>query len=433
MRPFDYMKTKSCTYLCLYIYIVIFFTLSLTQCGSSQGTPRKTSGLKKRVLLSNTSGNAFIDQAGILRAGAGAVDIMDASTDRFVSQANPLSDLFPALNISALGAGGMATAGGITAVINATTNGLTLIDNAKEEAAHSVAFVQPVEDVAISPDGKTAYAAVRNTGQIAVVNTADGTTTFIFVPSPRRMVLSPNGTKLLVFADDPQTLPPPRTNAFFVIDTVTRAATVISLPGQDQPFYGVFSGSETRAFILNCGAECAGGSSSVMLVDFNGPPSLVGTIPVSSATTGLLSGSSLYVAGTPPGSSTGTLQTIDTSTMSASGPVSITDGHHEKIAIANNRLYIGAIACTPVNNSASGRIRGCLTIFNTVSRTALFPEFSALRGRFDVTGIRPVTGRNVIYVCEGDELDVFDTGTDTITNENIDVVGRAVDAVQIDP
>jgi DNA-binding beta-propeller fold protein YncE len=426
------MKPKSFTYLWLHMLLVIFLTLSLTHCGSSQAATKKTSGLKKRVLVSNTLGNAFIDRAGILRAGTGAVDIMDGSNDRFVATGNPLSDLFPALNIPVFGAAGMATSGGITVVINATSNGLTLIDNAKEDAVQTVSFVQPAEDIAISPDGKTAYAAVRNTGQVAVVNTADATTTFVSVPSPRRLVLSPNGSRLLVFADDPQTPPSPRTNAFFVIDTAAKTATPISLPGQDQPVFGVFSASETRAYILNCGAECAGASSSVMLVDFSGTPSLAATIPVAAATTALLNGSSLYVAGTPPGGSTGTLQIINTSSMVASAPVNITDGHHGKIAFANNRLYVGAIACSPVTNSVTGRVRGCLTIFNTASGTTVFPEFSALRGRFDVTGIRPITGRNVIYVCEG-ELDVFDTGTDTITNENIDVVGNAVDAVQIDP
>jgi hypothetical protein len=428
------MKPKSCTYLCLHTLLVISFILLLTHCGSSQAATRKTSGLKKRVLVSNTIGNVILDRnTGRLIPGTGAVDIMDASNDRFVSQDNPLSDLFPALSIPAFGAAGMATAGGITAVINATSNGLTFIDNAKEEATQTVSFVQPVEDVAISPDGKTAYAAVRNTGQVAVVNTADGTNTFVSVPSPRRLVLSPNGTRLLVFADDPQTLPPPRTNAFFVIDTAAKTATAISLPGQDQPVFGVFSASETRAFILNCGAECAGASSSVMLVDFSGTPSLAATIPVAAATTALLNGSSLYVAGTPSAGSTGTLQIINTTSMTASAPVNITSGHHGKIAFANNRVYIGAIACSPVNNSATGRVRGCLTIFNTATGTTVFPELSALRGGFDVTGIRPITGRNVIYVCEGDELDVFDTGTDTITNEKIDVVGKAVDAVQIDP
>lgn len=410
--------------------------LLLTSCGSSQATTstKKTSGLKKRVLVSNTIGNVILDlNTRRLIPGNGAVDIMDASTDRFISQDNPLSDLFPALHIDSTGAAGMATSGGITAVINATRNGLTLIDNAKEQVAHEVVFVERVEDVAISPDGKTAYAAVRNTGQIAIVNTVDGTAAFVPVPSPRRMVLSPNGSKLLVFADDPQTLPPPRTNAFFVIDTAAKTATPVSLPGQDQPVFGVFNASETRAFILNCGAECAGVSASVMLVDFSGPPAAVASVPVAAATAGLLDGSSLYVAGTPAGGLTGTMQIINTGPMTASAPVSITNGHHGKIALANNRLYVGSSACTPVNNSVTGKVRGCLAIFNTASGSVLVPEFSSLRASFSVTAIRPITGRNVVYVCEGDELDVFDTGTDAVTNENIDVVGRAVDVVLIDP
>src|SRR5262249_9648101 len=155
--PFDCMKPKSCTYLCLYIFLVIFLALSLIHCGSSQAATKKTSGLKKRVLVSNTIGNVFRDRnTGQLVPGSGAVDIMDASTDRFVYQYIPLIDLFPALHIPAFGAAGMATSGGMTAVINATGNGLTLIDNAKEEVTQTVSFVQPAEDVAISPDGKTA-------------------------------------------------------------------------------------------------------------------------------------------------------------------------------------------------------------------------------------------------------------------------------------
>jgi hypothetical protein len=428
------MKTKPWNYVCLHTLLVTSFSLSLTNCGTSQATAKKTSGLKKRVLVSNTIGNVALDpNTGRLVPGTGAVDIVDGSSDRFVSQGNPLSDLFPVLHVDARGAAGMATAGGTTAVINAASPGLIFIDNAKEEATREVPLVQLVEDVAMSPDGKAAYAAIRNTGQVAIVTVADGLATFVPVPSPRRLVLSPNGTKLLVFADDPQTLPPPRTNAFFVVDTAAKTATPISLPGLDQPVFGVFNASETRAFILNCGAECAGASAGVMLVDLSGAPALVASVPVAAATTALLSGDSLFVAGTPAGSTTGSLQVINTESMTASAPVSITDGHHGKIALANNRVYVGSVACTPAANSSTGRVRGCLTIFNTTLGKALFPEFSALRGRFDVTGIRPINGRNVVYVCEGDELDVFDTGTDAVTNENIDVVGRAVDAVQIDP
>jgi len=427
------METRTGNYLYLYGLLGILSVLSITSCGSSQASTKKTSGLKKRVLISNTLGNAFIDRTGILRPGTGAVNIMDASADRFVSQNNPLSDLFPALHINATGAAGMATAGGITAVINASGRTLTLIDNTKEEATHEVTFVERVEDVAVSPDGKTAYAAVRNTGHVAIVNTADGTTTFVSVPSPRRLVLSPDGSRLLVFADDPQTLPPPQTNAFFLIDTAAKTATAISLSGQDQPVFGVFNAGETRAFILNCGAECSGTAASVMLIDFSGAPTIVSSVPVAAATTGLLNGNTLYVAGTPVGASLGTLQTINTASMAASAPLSIANGHHGKMALANNRVYVGALACTPVNNSATGKVRGCLTIFNPNLGTVLFPEFSTLRANFDVTGLRPISGRNVVYVCEGGELDIYDAATDLITNDKIDVVGQAVDAVQIDP
>ena len=101
--------------------------------------------------------------------------------------------------------------------------------------------------------------------------------------------------------------------------------------------------------------------------------------------------------------------------------------------LAADRLYVGATGCAAAENTATGRTRGCLTIVNLTSRTAMFPELSSLRGAFDVTAITPITGRNVVYICEGGELDIFDTATDTITNDKLDVVGVAVDAIQIDP
>jgi hypothetical protein len=71
------MKPKACIYLYLHTLLVIFLTLLLTNCGSSQAATRKTSGLKKRVLVSNTIGNVILDRnTGRLIPGAGAVDIM---------------------------------------------------------------------------------------------------------------------------------------------------------------------------------------------------------------------------------------------------------------------------------------------------------------------------------------------------------------------
>ena len=66
---------------------------------------------------------------------------------------------------------------------------------------------------------------------------------------------------------------------------------------------------------------------------------------------------------------------------------------------------------------------------------AVFPTESSFRQNFDVTGLQPISGRNIIYVVQGAELDIFDTTTDTLAPgvTQIDVVGKAFDVVQIDP
>ena len=57
------------------------------------------------------------------------------------------------------------------------------------------------------------------------------------------------------------------------------------------------------------------------------------------------------------------------------------------------------------------------------------------RQNFDVTGFQPISGRSIIYIVQGDELDIFDTNTDTLAPgvTQLDVVGQAFDVVQIDP
>jgi hypothetical protein len=145
-----------------------------------------------------------------------------------------------------------------------------------------------------------------------------------------------------------------------------------------------------------------------------------------------VAGTSVQAAGLCPAG--GTLQTINTSSLTASTPITITNGHHTLMTLAsNNRLYIGATSCTPVNDAATGLTRGCLTIFNTGSSATVFPEFTSTRTTFDVTGIQPISNRTVVYVTQGGELDIYDTNTDKLTATQLDVVGSAIGVVQIDP
>lgn len=402
--------------------LVLMFTLC--GCGGSSNTSSggtMVTGLKKRVLLSNEF--------------AGTVAIMDALKDQ-LSTATPLS---------APGATKMITAGGFTAVIDSTANAYSVIDNTKEQGVQAPQTLDRVTDIAT--DGKIAYAAVRNVGQVVLVNISSSAVNSVNLPSPARLVLSPNGTKLLVFPDDPQALVGGDPNSFFVIDTASLKVTQIGsveagscstaahFACLDQPFTAVFNASETQAFILNCGPECGGTTASVVKVDFSAtPPTFSTPVPVTAATAGLINGSNLFVAGTPSGSATGTLESINTSSLTASAPISITDGLHLKMRMAsNNRLYIASTACTASNDPSTGLVRGCLSIFNTGTNSVVIPEVSGLRPNFDVTGIQPITNRTVVYVCEGGELDIYDTNTDKLTPTQIDIQGQAVDVVQIDP
>lgn len=403
-------------------FLIASLALAMAGCGSSStsNTPKPT-GLKKRVLLSNTA--------------AGTVTVMDAQKD--VLSAKVLAVSSPTK---------MLTAGGTTIAMDSAGSLITVIDNPTEAVTFPAPIGDQPFDIAISPDGKNAWAAMRNFGFVQSVDTTTGVARPVLrIGNARRLVMSPNGTKLLVFPD-PQGQVPPNTSTFFVVDTASSAVQAVTDAAHlDQPFTAIFNGSETKAFILNCGAECGGTAASVVSVDFtNLPATFSPKIPVAGATVGLINGTNLYVAGTPPQpppvagcpiSRCGVLSVINTSALTAGTAIPITDGDHEKMAFANNRVYVGASGCTVEPGTAANTVRGCLSIFNTSSSAAIFPTESSFRQNFDVTGFQPISGRSIIYIVQGAELDIFDTNTDTLASgiTQLDVVGKAFDVVQIDP
>src|SRR5579864_826480 len=405
-------------------FLVASLALAIAGCGSSTSSNApKPTGLKKRVLLSNTT--------------VGTVIVMDAQKDVLSTKVLGVSSPTKLL-----------TAGGTTIAMDNSSSLITVIDNPTE----AVTFPSPIGDqpfdIAISPDGKNAWAAMRNFGFVQSVDTTTGVARpVIRIGNARRLVMSPKGTKLLVFPD-PQAQIAPNTSTFFVVDTATSAVQVVTdALHLDQPFTAVFNGSETQAFILNCGVECGGTLTSVVFADFTNPTTAFSAnIPVKGATVGLINGANLYVAGTPnpaptgpgpgcPISRCGVLTVINATALTPGAQIPITDGDHEKMAFANNRVYVGATGCTVEPGTAANTVRGCLSIFNTGTSAAIFPPESSFRQNFDVTGLQPISGRNIIYVVQGAEIDIFDTNTDALASgvTQIDVVGRAFDVVQIDP
>lgn len=424
------MNREMRLYVQFMVAVVILLSFGLAGCGSGTSAP---SGFKNRVFVSNATGSGGVTPVTGVTVPSG-IQIINANNDVLSPSA-----------ISVPGAAQMASANGITVVVNSTENDISIVTNSNETVGMIFGTLDRVSDLALTPNGATAFAAVRNPGVLDTITTSTDVGTAFNIPTVSRVVMSPQGTKLLVFADDPQTLVDFPQNSFFVIDVASNTMTTITRPNSctttapvtcDQPFTAVFNNSETQAFILNCGAECGGtaGSASVVSLDFSGATPVFGNpISVSGATVGLLSNSSLFVAGTPPGGTTGTLQLVNPGNGTVGATVNITDGTHTKMVMAsNNRLYVGASGCTTVNDTATGMIRGCLTIFNTSSSALVFPEFNSFRTGFDVTGIQPIANRTVVYVAEGGSLDIYDTTTDQLAATQVDIIGQAVDVVQVD-
>lgn len=389
--------------------------LGLSGCGSSTSSVAvaKTSGIKKRVLVSNQTSSIL--------------HLIDAQNDAF------------ATSIAVTSPTRMITQSGVTAVVDATTNTVALLDNPTEAVKVQPALAGHIDDLALSNDGKTAYAVMRNLSQLAIINVPDGTFVTVAIPGVSRLVLGPNSGKLLAFSDDAQHLPSGNANAMFIVDTASHSVFTLNGDAGVQPYSAVFNGSDAQAFVLNCGTECGGTAApSIRPLNLSGTPTWGAPIPLpagAGATAGLLNGSNLFLAGTATAGS-GSLVVFNTSANSFSPVLSIQDGLHTRMAMTSNgRLFVGSTNCVAVPVGAA--IQGCLAILDTAKGIAqsslVFPAFSGFRTSFSVTGMQPISGRNVIYIIEGGELDIFDITTSALSAKQIDVVGHAVDVVQIDP
>ena len=128
--------------------------------------------------------------------------------------------------------------------------------------------------------------------------------------------------------------------------------------------------------------------------------------------------------------SCGRLTVVDTVALTPATPVTISDGYHDQMQMgANSQLFVGSRNCTNINISG-GEVRGCLSIVNTGTGGGV----TAPPDNGNVTAIEPIPNRNVVYVCEGGALRIYDTTTDKLqtTPEQPNVVGQAIDVKLVD-
>jgi hypothetical protein len=402
--------------------------------------------------------------------GSPAIDVLDATKDLLSFSPIPLSSLSGSL--ADAGVMALSPKRDRTLVASPSDGRLAIINNAAQAISSAVNLGGPSESFFVWTDNVTAFVAVPNanvSGQSpGVVERIDipsaRVTATIPIPGAHNLVPSPDGKAVLVFSDnsDAVTLLTPsligvtgQSNAQVPCSSTQMAACV--LPGTfDRPIWAVFNNSNTTAYIMNCGQECGGtgagacmtftSCTTVSVLDVTQtPPAVTASVPVPAATIGLLQGNSLFVAGTPISAADNTcagvtttaptcgrLTVIDVGSVTAGTPVAITDGYHNKMEMgANAQLFVGSRNC--FNVDSGGEVRGCLSIVNTSSGVS-GASVIAPPDNGPVTGIAPIPNRNVVYVCEGGKLRIYDTTTDKLEQRTTapSISGQAIDAKVVD-
>lgn len=424
--------------------LLVGFSVAIVSCGgSSSSTQQKASGLPYRAFVSNSLFPAGISNAPVL-------NIVNASND-------VLSRSFVSLLGTVAQAEQMAVSPDLhyTIVFSLSSQSIAVVDNTTETTATVAggttvipAIILPgiSESMFIANDNTTAYVAVPSApvpgnpnGAVIQISLATGTiTATIPVAAARYIVPSPDGTRILAFSDNSDAITMISTGA---IRSNHNPITVITGTPQnhfDRPVWAIFTGTSTTE-IFNCGPECGGTAAGIS------PYTLGSAAPgtmlaLSGSTYGLVEGSTLYVAGTPPNTACGggtaaktcgTLNIVDLGSMRrTAGPFLIPDGFHNRMQMGSlGQLFIGSHSCTSINE-IGGEVRGCLAIFNTKNSQVIVPPQPG-----DATGIQPIFGRNIVYVCEGGAFTIYDTTTDQQLLQALvtDVVGQSFDVKLVDP
>jgi hypothetical protein len=370
-------------------------TSVVTPNGNTINNPKGT--LKNRAYISNQfSGNLQIvdsanDSTAFYNSSYTNTSTTNQIADLSVNIPVGISATFMALSPSRA----------VTAVYDPSALLIGLIDNTTQVDNANVSLPAWAAMALFSADSNTLYVPTGNVpvsgsqpGAIQVIDipTSKITTSYA-VPSVRWIALNPAGTLMLAFADT--------SDSMWLIDLTASTITPVAIPGFSRPVNALFSSDGNTAYVLNCGNQC-GGTGSPSVSQFDVPSQTIkATVTVGGATVGLLNGTNLYVAGYAGGAN-GTLDVVDTSTMtrSTASPVLINDGQQSIMAVNNNMLYIGAKTCSNI-------VTGCLSIVNLTNNTAVAPG----QPLGAVTGLQSIPNRNAMYVIQGGLLNIYDTTT----------------------
>ena len=392
-----------------FVILLVIASFSLASCSGSVHINQPPSHILERV---------FASQSASTPTAAGGLVIIDGEYDT-LGRGEISAGVSPGL---------MATdpERSVLLAFDSATNRVDVVNTTTEKVTGTVQLPGPTISM-VAPNAEVGYAAVPsaplygapNGGVVFMNLTSPSVTATISVPNAQTVVSNPAGTELLVFSNDSDSV-----TVVFPLALNLGTPLTATIPGFDRPVNAVFSTDGTTAYILNCGAECGGTQASVQLMDMTTTPPTPGTlVPVDGATIAFLHNTNLWVAGNSPTNSActgettaattcGRLDTVDVSTMTVTGSITITDGYHDRIDFGlGGQLFIGSYACTNIGNvnNVQGEVRGCLSIYNAVNNTVVIPPDNG-----NVTGLQSFTTRYVEYVAEGGNLRVYSTTSDSL-------------------
>jgi hypothetical protein len=430
------------------VFIATALVLSCSNYNSGSSRGGSTSGLTFRAFVSNPV------HPIITGGGAPALNIMDASKDVLSLYTVSLATVSGA--VADAGMMALSPNHDRTLVMSPSDSKLAVVDNTKEAIVGVVTLPGPSESFFVASDNNTAFLAIPSApvngqapGVVEKVSSSGGTVNAtIPIPGARYLVQSPSGNQILAFSDN--------TDAVVLITpgligvagqpaaisqcTATQVPACILPTTFDRPVGAIFDPSGATAYVIDCGPECGGATAGITAIDMtntgNSGNLVLGTVPLSASTAAFLQGTTLYVAGTQ-GANGGFLSVLNlaggigsvdclSATPANCQVFGIADGYHKTIQMgANGRLFVGSRACSSV----------CLTIFDTVKAQVVPTPKNSPTG--DVTGIAPIPNRNMVYVCQGTILRVYDTRTDQLAqipppNGQPNLAGDAVDVKVID-
>jgi len=323
-----------------------------------------------------------------------------------------------------------------------TLHSLTIIDHGTTYTLN----LPGVYRVSVNPGNTVALAFVQNTNDVYSVVHLNQDQQQAAVNNPHYNPGLPNSQP----AQDcePQNLP---VYCVFPVSSAANASGV-STATFDRPTKAVFSPDGATAYVLNCGPECGGttaGITTIPITTSSLNPSGVGASGIAlvaqsniaipgGVTNGVFSGTTFYAAGQQlqsDGLLAGNLSVVNLATGQVTGQYSISDGTHNKMALADNdTLWIGSYQCQSgeryklSQSSAPGTPFGCITMFNTSNNSVLVESFKG-----DGTGIAAVTGLNKVYTAEGGQVYIYNTSDGSARdNTNVTVNGTAYDVAYMD-